>query len=187
MFPAWLDELILNKDPGFFYYSKQPGIRENNVNRQIVSTLAGLKVVKTKYVMKLRTDFRLTGSDFLKYFETQLKFNSDFRIFKHKVLACCYFTRNPRDKNYPYAYHPADIAFFGLTEDVIKLFASSILKHKDIYSSQESLREIINLLNEKDLISMCDLIAYNGSEQEINDTVNILKRNGYNKNLVLKK
>lgn len=131
------DELILNEDPGFFYHSKQPGIKPNNVNRQIVSTLSGLKVVKTKYVMKLRTDFRLTGADFLEYFEIQPKFNKDFRIFSHKVLACCYTTRNPRDKNYPYAYHPADIAFFGLTKDVIKLFDIPLMTEEEAYWNAE--------------------------------------------------
>lgn len=127
------NQIIKSPDPGYFYYSKEPGVRENNINRQIVSTFAGLKAVKTSYVLKLRTDFRLTGSDFLKYFETQPKFNSDFRIFKHKVLACCYCTRNPRDKKYPYAYHPADIAFFGLTEDIIKLFDIPLVTEEEMY------------------------------------------------------
>ena len=127
------DELTLNKDPGYFYYSKQPGIRENNINRQIVSTFAGLNAVKTPYVLKLRTDFRLTGADFLKYFETQQKFNPDYRLFDHKILACCYCTRNPRDKRFPYAYHPADVAFFGLTKDIIKLFDIPLMTKEDAY------------------------------------------------------
>lgn len=127
------DELILNKDPGFFHHSKHPGIKPNNINRQIVSTLSGLQLVKTPYVMKLRTDFRLTGADFLKYFETQPKFNPNYRVFEHKVLACCYTTRNPRDKRFPYAYHPADIAFFGLTEDIRKLFDIPLMTKEEAY------------------------------------------------------
>lgn len=132
------DQIIKSPDPGFFYYSKAPGIRGNNVNRQIVSTLAGLKVVKTPYVLKLRTDFRLTGTNFLNYFETQPQFNPDYRIFEHKVLACCYCTRNPWDKQYPYAYHLADISFFGLTRDIIKLFDIPLMTEKEAYWDAEN-------------------------------------------------
>ena len=132
------DELVLCEDPGFFYHSKHPGIRPNNINRQIVSTLSGVQQVKTPYVLKLRTDFRLTGAEFLKYFETQPNFNPEYKVFTHKILACCYCTRNPHDKTFPYPFHPADIAFLGLTEDILKLFDIPLMDEKEAYWDAEN-------------------------------------------------
>ena len=64
------DVLIENKDPGCTVCSKQNG--KNNINRQIVSTISALKAVKTKYVLKLRSDMILTNLNFIKAF---IKFN----------------------------------------------------------------------------------------------------------------
>ena len=61
------DELIISDDPGSFTYADRPGEKVNNINRQIVSTMAGLKVCKTKYAMKLRSDFMLKGNKFLEF------------------------------------------------------------------------------------------------------------------------
>ena len=127
------DKIIQNPDPGFFYYSKRKGERANNINRQIVSTSAGLTAVETPYVMKLRSDFLLTGSSFLRYFDTQPCFDEKYRIFEHKVLACCYCTRNPSVSLYPFPFHPADIALFGLTDDVRKLFDIPLMTEDDAY------------------------------------------------------
>jgi hypothetical protein len=88
------DELVYSDRPGFFYYSDRAGERQNNVNRQIVSTLAGLQRVKTEYVFKLRTDFSLSGSDFLSFWNTFSQVDPGYQVFHEKILACSYFTRN---------------------------------------------------------------------------------------------
>ena len=116
-----VNEVILNKDPNGFKYFFNSEV-SNNVNRQITSTINGLKKVKTKYAFKIRTDFILTGNSFLKYFDEFEKYNNDYKIFKHKVITSTFITRNPKCKKFPYPFHVSDFCFFGLTEDLIDLF-----------------------------------------------------------------
>ncbi|MDR2429127.1 MAG: WavE lipopolysaccharide synthesis family protein, partial [Candidatus Margulisbacteria bacterium] len=115
------DEIIYNQDPGAFPYSCAADSALNNVNRQITATASGLKKVKTKYVFKLRTDFCLTGKNFLRYFAAYNKYEADYKIVKQRLLACAFVTRNPEGL-YPYPFHLSDFAFFGLTADLRDLF-----------------------------------------------------------------
>ncbi|MDR2338152.1 MAG: WavE lipopolysaccharide synthesis family protein [Deltaproteobacteria bacterium] len=132
--PGTYDKLIINPDPGSFFYNSKSNSNSNNINRQLVSTLAGLKLASRKYVFKIRSDFILTDCTFLDYFDKFLVTNSDYKIFKHKVLACTYFTRNPKFKKSTYAFHPSDMAFFGLKEDLINLFEIPLMpKTEEFY------------------------------------------------------
>ena len=117
------DKLIINEDPGYFYMYEKPKLSGiNNVNRQIVSTLSGLKAASKKYAFKIRTDFILTGHNFVNYYNKFPKSDADYKIFKHKLIACTYFTRDPKGVRYKMPFHPSDIAFFGLREDLLNLF-----------------------------------------------------------------
>ena len=60
------DIVIFNKDPGGSLCSANDDKILNNVNREIVSTLAGLKVCKTKYVFKIRSDLIIKSNKILK-------------------------------------------------------------------------------------------------------------------------
>ena len=115
-----VDKTIFNKDPGFCYYSDEKNPKKNNVNRQIVSTLSGLKAASKIYALKIRTDFILTGNNFLNYFGKYEKVNPKWQIFKKKLIACSYFARIPEISKT--ALHISDLLFFGLTEDILKLF-----------------------------------------------------------------
>ena len=64
------DKLVLSKDPGGVFYEKKKYYQ--NINRQIVSTKAGLELAERKFIMKLRSDLIFTNNTFLDYFE---KFN----------------------------------------------------------------------------------------------------------------
>ena len=125
------DRVIFNKDPGNFWHSSIKGIM-NNVDRQIVSTYNGLKSCDTKYAFKIRTDFKITGSDFLKYFDVFDKFNEEYRIVNKRILACTNATRNLRNKFcLKYPFHISDFAFFGLTEDLLNLFNIPLTPEED--------------------------------------------------------
>jgi hypothetical protein len=119
------DKIELVEDPGFFpSYDHLSCLTKNNVNRQIKTTLAGLKAATRKYVFKIRTDFIISGRKFLSYFDKFPKYDIDYKVFNHKILSCVFFARNPRTKSEfpPYLFHPSDIAFFGLREDLLNLF-----------------------------------------------------------------
>ena len=104
------DLLIQSPDPGGFAYPHHPSEKLNNINRQIVNTLTPLKKVNTPYVLKLRSDFVLSGNKFLEYFEQYTDYEDKYRVFGHKIMACCYFTRNPQS-TLPYPFHPSDRSF----------------------------------------------------------------------------
>lgn len=115
-----VDKTVFNKDPGFCYYSDEKSPKKNNVNRQIVSTLAGLKIASKKYALKIRTDFVLTGKNFLNYFDKYKKVNPKWQLFEKKLISCSYFARIPEISKV--SLHISDLLFFGLTKDVLKLF-----------------------------------------------------------------
>lgn len=123
------DELVLSDDPGGLSHHYYEGIKINNVNRMVVSSLNGIKVVKSRYVLKIRSDFLLKGNSFLKFYDLFSFVEADFAVFEHKILACSYFTRNPHKSNL--AYHPSDIAFFGLKCDLFNLFNIKQMKKSD--------------------------------------------------------
>lgn len=127
------DVLLLNDDPGYFHYNTRDK-KANNVNRLIVSTLNGLRACTTRYTLKLRTDLTLTGNSFLQFFDKFGKADQNFSVFQSKLLDCSYFSRNPRMKAFediPLLFHPSDIALFGYTEDLGKLFDVPLMQSSE--------------------------------------------------------
>ncbi len=107
------DILVENTDPGapiLFRGTKQ----YHNLNRQIVSTLNGIKRATRKYVLKTRTDIEFTSANFLKYFDRFKKRSEDCKILKKRVLICNYYARLAK----VFPFHISDWVFFGLKEDV---------------------------------------------------------------------
>ena len=113
------DDIILNTDPGGVPLFLSPRVKVlNNVNRQIVTTKAGMRLCSSNYVLKLRSDLALGSSGFLDYFGKFEKCDERYRYLSSKVLTCSLFARNPRRYLTPMPYHPSDWVFFGRTEDV---------------------------------------------------------------------
>jgi hypothetical protein len=119
-----VDELVLNEDPGCSprsSISKKP--KMNNVNRQIVSSLNGLKSSKTKFSLKMRTDFIVTGKGFVEAFGKYNDYNSEkYKVFSSRIICCMVGTRKPVGVNYSLPFHVSDFSAFGLTEDLLKLY-----------------------------------------------------------------
>ncbi|MEI0799674.1 WavE lipopolysaccharide synthesis family protein [Brachyspira intermedia] len=125
------DILVLSQDPGFSLYVWEENSKPNNTNRQILSTINGLKKVNKKYSLKFRTDFILTGNNFLKYFYKFPKYEEEYKIFNNKLLACCYFSINPH--KYQAAYQVSDLISFGFTQDLINLYDIELIKVDESY------------------------------------------------------
>ena len=169
------DELVYSEDPGFFYYSDRAGERQNNVNRQIVSTLAGLQRVQTEYVFKIRTDFNITGDDFLQFWNKFPLSDPAYKIFGNKILACSYFSRNPSSRM-RFPFHPSDLAFFGRTADLIRLFDVPLMTEAEAYWDKKNARFnryvpeqhiFINCLRKNGKAVQCD---YYNDNSELNIT-----------------
>lgn len=133
VFDLGVQKVIYNIDPGAKTRDCSEFGKPNNVNRQIVSTINGLREVKTKYAMKLRSDFLLLGDEFLKYYEkvSKLKTDANYQIFSSRVLCAMFGTRKPIAKYYNLPFHVADFWTFGLTEDLIKLYDIALVTDEE--------------------------------------------------------
>jgi len=125
------DKLVLSEDPGFFYYSLNENDKVNNVNRQILSTFAGLKVASNEWVLKLRSDFQINGNNFLNLVNKYENSLVDYKVFTNKIIACSYFSRNPKCSQY--VFHPSDIAFLGLKKDLLNLYQIPLMNEDEAY------------------------------------------------------
>ena len=121
------DKIIFSKDPGGYYCDKSSKT-PNNINRQIVSTRAGIPLVKTEYCLKFRTDIMLNDNSFLNYFGKYDTISEPLHV-KNRILICNYHTCNPRVQ--PLPFHPSDWVFFGRTEDIKKYFALELQTKAD--------------------------------------------------------
>lgn len=127
------DILIENEDPGAIIHDFVYGV-DNNTNRQLVSTQEGLKVVKNKYILKLRTDFYLKGNNFLNYWDMFPTANINYKCFNHRVIVASVYSRETSNVNgAALPFHPSDFYFFGETEDIKKYFLNtSLMPNEDL-------------------------------------------------------
>ena len=128
-----LDVLVVNKDPG--YSSVGFFNKTDSSNRQIISTLSGLKKVVTKYAIKVRSDMIFKGNRFIKYFFefNRSNFDYNYKLLKQRVLVLS--TSNP-NKTFPVPFHMCDWFYFGLTEDLIDIFSIPFLENNTLIRGQ---------------------------------------------------
>ena len=126
------DILVLNKDPGNTpCYRKSSNVKkDNNVNRQIVSTINGLKKVCTKYSLKIRTDFEVKHTGFIQWFNKFPRRNNVLNVFENKLVS---YSACLKDM----IFHPCDFMFFGLTSDLVNLFDIPLQSHEDAFWFEE--------------------------------------------------
>lgn len=117
------DVLVESDDPGAIAFTRTDPTQLNNVNRQIVTTRAGLAQATRPYALKLRNDLQMGGDGLLRFFARFDAYPSETRsrVFEERVLCCTLYARNPR-RALPFAFHPSDWFFFGKTSDLQRLF-----------------------------------------------------------------
>lgn len=118
------DILVLNDEPEKIYMTTGDGFPKLiAANNQIVSSINGLIVSDRKYILNMRSDIELVGTNFLFYFK---KFNQNYRsgILKQRVVVLP--TYNPR-KNTKILFDVCDWFFFGLKEDVQNIFSIPLM------------------------------------------------------------
>jgi len=92
-----------------------------NRNRQIKSSLEGLKLVKTEFSVKLRSDQKISLESMMLMYnfyeknkERELIFYDDEQKPKNKICVAGIFK--------PFPFHPRDHIFWGNTKDLIDVF-----------------------------------------------------------------
>lgn len=114
------DHIVTVEDPGALLIRDQPPTY-NNINRQIASTLAGLKIATRPYALKLRSDMRVVGDGFLRYLGLFRARCSSYKVFHERLIGCTQFSSNVRHRG-SLAYHPSDWFFAGTLDDLLKLW-----------------------------------------------------------------
>ncbi len=122
------DQLLELDDPGSNdIFQDDQKVTLNN-NRQIYSTHQGLKAVRTKYAVKLRTDNKLTSRKFVELYETYSKLirNEKFSFFNSRVVTSSTFflTSHSGQKVH---FHKSDIFDFGETSDLLKIWREDFI------------------------------------------------------------
>lgn len=122
------DIVVESTDPGAIICTYD-GIY-NNVARQIVSTVNGLKKVKTPYAVKIRSDMTIIGNQFLHAFKHYDDFrNDDNYIFKNRIVINNLYCAEPWMTRFP--FHISDWFQFGNTEDLLLLWDIPLPKEPD--------------------------------------------------------
>ena len=106
------DKIVMNNDPGAIISNfPETGLTTNNINRQIVSTRNGIKESLRTYIIKIRSDSFLQGTDFLYYFQ---KYSTDGQILMFEPI-------NPKGK-FKNQYCFNDFFFLGDRKRMLELW-----------------------------------------------------------------
>jgi hypothetical protein len=131
------DKVVLSKLPE--QQGNWPSFIPNNVNRQIVSTISGIKKATRKYCLKIRTDMILMGAEFIKHFEERRNNKSiseSDSIFKDAVVTNNFSSRNTKKilkklPDHPLSFHFSDHIQFGNTSDLTTLWDIPLQNDED--------------------------------------------------------
>lgn len=140
----YVDHFIFSKDPGAYKQSKDGSL--NNLNRQIRSSKEGVNVATKKYCLSLRSDMIIDNTGFIHCFDSYKKRNPSDSIFCRKILISELFTRISI-KGLTVPFHISDWYFFGLTEDIKKVYSSIEEVEEPFYT--EYFRSIKNINQKK--------------------------------------
>lgn len=118
----------------------------NNMNRQLLSTQAGLKKATRKFALKLRSDLILTNNSFLDYFNKFQNRTQNYNLFERKILTSTLFTRfniklGKQSERVNMPFHISDWWFFGLREDLNKYFLETPLVTEPDFTNYFNLEE----------------------------------------------
>lgn len=120
------DILVENEDPGIKIL-----LNNNiplNLNRQITSTLNGIKKSNRKFVLKLRSDTLLISTSFLNYFNKYDDYDNTYKFFKSRILMCEKYVRYAKFL----CFHISDWVQFGYKEDLLELWNIPLANEKEI-------------------------------------------------------
>lgn len=114
------DTVIFSEDPGAITYNDfELKHLYNNNNRQITSTINGLKAATRPYAIKMRGDFYFDGTGFINYIDRFDQY-SQYNFFSSRIVVPTYFFRDP--EKVPVLFHVSDLFMAGHTKDLVSLW-----------------------------------------------------------------
>lgn len=133
-----VDAVVQSADPGGLPPLKLDDRKANNINRQLVTTQAGLAAVSTPYTAKLRTDCFLEHAGFIDHYLEQRQLDRG----RERLAACSFFTLDPTlFERLP--YHLSDWFHFGPTGLLREYWSAASMSVKEArqYETQEHASE----------------------------------------------
>ena len=119
------DIVVMSKDPGTCgFIRKYPHEQRNNVNREIVSSRAGIEACTRKYCIKMRSDMILTGSDFLDIYNRVSRYVTTESVVSRRIMVEALSTSKSGVLNFGIS----DWWYMGLKNDLLKLFSADLYK-----------------------------------------------------------
>lgn len=118
-----VDVVVLNDDPG----PVAPRISwgpPNNVNRQVVSTRAGLEAAQRPMALKLRVDMELVHDGALRLFGGWPDRSAECKVLTDRILVPTAYSFNPRRLYRRFPYMICDWSHFGRTDDLIDVWST---------------------------------------------------------------
>lgn len=131
-----IDVLVLNQDPGGHKVSE---LLTNNVNRQIATTISGLRRANQDWVIKTRTDVGFSSRT-ISAVKHYLRHVDRFEAtdFGNRVLIPSLYTRRGLALHSGWnLFHPSDIFLLGKKEDLVSLFDIPFFSHEQRYLAPE--------------------------------------------------
>jgi len=118
------DKVVLSTDPGpvQIFVTKDGVPHFENINRQIASTVAGLKAATNAWAIKMRSDTLIVRNQLSAWTELQQQKARRVTLFKLPLIASSKFTRllyHERGDFHGCLGHVSDLFFFGLKNDLL--------------------------------------------------------------------
>lgn len=116
------DKVVKNEDIEALPPLKFNQTAKNNINKQINSTLSGIKYVTRPLVLKIRSDQFITSPKILNIWNELKEKKREKKLSKGRILTISLFSLNPRAfERLP--YHVSDMVLFGYKEDIERYFS----------------------------------------------------------------
>ncbi len=147
---TWADEDLNEIDADVVVNSTDPGFlldyngNRCNINRQILSTVTGIKVATRDYVLKMRADHLLMGSQFTLMGAYDPSIPKVRRLLKRPITVSTLFIRNP--VKVPLLFHVSDLIHFGTREDMIAFWDQRLKRQDELFASQPNMNPIGNFV-----------------------------------------
>ncbi|WP_181321642.1 WavE lipopolysaccharide synthesis family protein [Pseudomonas protegens] len=137
---TWAGEDLNGIDADLVVTPPDPGAlvdfngNRHNTNRQIVSTLAGIQAASRQYILKLRSDLILTGSQIAVLGSYAATVPLADRLLHQPITLTTLFIRNPA--KVPLLFHISDLVQFGVREDMLRFWDQAPKLQHEVFTKE---------------------------------------------------
>lgn len=135
---TWADEDLSDIDADHIVTSADPGVlldfngNRHNTNRQLASTLTGIRAASRSHILKLRSDHILTGSNIAVMGAYDSRIPLRARLLRQPITVTTLFIRNPA--KVPLLFHLSDLVQFGTREDMLSFWDQQIWHQEEVFA-----------------------------------------------------